>query len=89
VQALGGGYLMMYSFVPPLVGAIRGGRAVSCLRWRPDERQFLPELQFLPRNLRRHDRDDALLPAGRTEGGAGLGLCLFSERLVPDLLQGW
>jgi len=93
VQALGGGDLMMYSFVPPLVGAIAavvlylvfvGGLmsgslfpTISCV-----DGKTCSDVTEMMRNY---------LPAGPQDVGKALVWAFaagFSERLVPDLLQG-
>ena len=93
VQELGGGYLAMYSFVPPLVGAIAAVvlylifvaglmsgslfPAISCVAGKT-----CSNVTELMQNY---------WPTGPQDYGKALVWAFiagFSERLVPDLLQG-
>ena len=93
VQELGGGYLVTYSFVPPLIGAIAAVvlylifvaglmsgslfPTISCV-----EGKSCTDVTELMRFY---------VPAGPQDVGKALVWAFiagFSERLVPDLLQG-
>jgi hypothetical protein len=93
VQALGGGYLMMYSFVPPLVGAIAAVVLYLIFTGGLMSGSLFPEIGCL------QDKDCSSItlmmqnyvPKGPADIGKALVWAFiagFSERLVPDLLQG-
>lgn len=93
VQQLGGRYLMMYSFVPPLIGAIAAVVLYLIFVGKLIEGGLFPSINCLADKqcISLMDVMNYYLPSKPEDYGKALVwsfIAGFSERLVPDVLQG-
>jgi hypothetical protein len=93
IRQLGGFYLMMYSFVPPIIGAIAAVVLYLMFVGKLLEGALFPSIACLPEKvcLSLLDIMNNYWPSKPEDYGKALVwsfIAGFSERLVPDMLQG-
>jgi len=91
VEHLGGRYLLMYSFVPPVIGAIAAVVLYLIFLAKLVEGGLFPNISCVAGNCETiQDMMHSYLPATPPDFGKVMVWSFvagFSERLVPDLLQ--
>jgi hypothetical protein len=93
IRQLGGFYLMMYSFVPPIIGAIAAVVLYLMFVGKLLEGALFPSIACVPEKvcLSLLDIMNNYWPSKPEDYGKALVwsfIAGFSERLVPDMLQG-